>query len=123
MSKYTEIREVLKEDIAEIVELTFKHRLESVINAMMPSILDTVANSIKIDSYAYGGAPENSLHLSMEHTDPVTYTQTTRNIGSPVQIVNPYYIQQMVNKINQLDGKVFHLTEQLNASTSQEAAS
>lgn len=121
MSKYAEIREILQEDICDIVEVTLKNRLASIINAMMPTILDTVASSIKIHDYTTGSM-QNNLHLTMEHLDPVTYTQTTRQIGTSVQTVNPYYIQQMVNKINALEGTVFHLTQQLNASTPKETA-
>ena len=121
MSKYTELRQILQEDICDIVELTLKHRLESVINTIIPSTIDKVADSIQMYQYD-NGVLQNSLHLTMVYTDPVTYTQTTRPIGSPTQIVSSHYVQQMVNKINQLEGQIIHLTQQLNASTPEKTA-
>lgn len=116
MSKYAELRELLKEDITEIVEITFKNRLENIVQSLMPSILDTVADSIKLHDYTSGG-PEKSLHLTMEHTDPVNYAHTSRTIGNPIQLVNPYYVTILNNRITQLEGEVRHLTHQLNDCT------
>lgn len=56
MSKYTELREILKEDIEQIVEQRLAERMESIINALMPSILENVANSIRFET---GNSPSD----------------------------------------------------------------
>lgn len=73
MSKYTEIRELLKEDINEIVEQRIAERMESIINTLMPAVLEHVSNSLSI--------PSVSTHVTGVYTPDIKRTGLQMNMG------------------------------------------
>lgn len=90
MSKYTELREILKEDIEMIVEQRLTERLESLVTALMPGILEHVAKSIKFNVYDTDTSGNNEIrtvHLILQ-TGPIN----SQYIGS-VDTINPVHYQ------------------------------
>lgn len=96
MSKYTELREILKEDIELIVEQRMKERLGSIIDSLMPSIIEHVASSL------YASTTENHATLDkvVRTTDlimrmPQGYVQTIATIKT----ISPSQYSEDFNKL------------------------
>lgn len=86
MSKYTELQEILKEDIEAIVEQRLAERMESIIESLMPSILEHVANSFRMHTHHLYSDQTIKTHQLVMHTNP----GTTRSIGEHMVTINQY---------------------------------
>lgn len=90
MSKYTELREILKEDIEAIVEQRLAERMQSIIESLMPSILEHVANSFRMHTHhLYSDQTIKTHQIVMQ-----TGTGTTRTIGEHMVTINQYEYEQ-----------------------------
>jgi hypothetical protein len=90
MSKYTELREILKEDIEIIVEQRLSERLETLVTALMPGIMQHIANNLKLTVYETDSNGNNEIktaHLTLQ-TGPINI----QHIGS-IKTINPDHYQ------------------------------
>lgn len=100
MTKYSELREILKEDIHEIVEQEIALRLHTVIQALMPSVLEHVANSLEV---CKSPAASNYYEPSLETAQLAIHTEPghTRYVSVPFTTVNQHYYATKWNSVDQ----------------------
>lgn len=99
MSQYQQIREALREDIHELVEKELFSRMTNIIPALMPAILEFVAQSIKVYTSDLGGF-QQQIHVNLEFTDPLTHQTHHRTLHTQ-KTLNP----------DKISGELFHITE------------
>lgn len=118
MSKYSEIREVLKEDIHELVEKELFSRMTNIIPALMPAVLEFVADSMKVYT-AYNSKNTLIRDLVLEYVDPVTKIYYRKPIKSEIildaHIVNNQ-LDELVRRCNSLESRIITLESQKAAS-------
>ena len=96
MSKYTELREILKEDIEIIVEQRLSERMETLLTALMPGIMQHIANNLKLTVYETDSSGNNEFktaHLTLQ-TGPINI----QHIGS-INTINPVHYQSTITHI------------------------
>lgn len=107
MSKYAELLELLKEDIDQIVEKRMEESMGRIVEALMPNILEHVANSIQIlSSPANTGSYDptlKDLQLTMQ-----TQPGHTRYISIPFTVVNKYDHDIKWRALNDAFGQLAH---------------
>jgi hypothetical protein len=123
MSKYAEIRELLKEDIHTLVEAELYNRMTNLIPALMPAILEFVANSITV--YTTDVTPNiQEISVNLEYVDPVSHLHTSRNIRTQ-KVLNPQTtfgrIQHVIAAYDNLEIKVNSVIQTLNNITPDES--
>lgn len=116
MSKYSELLGLLKEDVDKMVEQRVAERMESIIEALMPSILQHVTNNIDLyqgplDDGAY--IPElNKMQFVMK-TDVGTVQYISRPFIT-VDAANYNHKQLMrTNDINTINYRISELESKI----------
>jgi hypothetical protein len=102
MSQYTQLRTLLKEDIHELVEKELFSRMSNIIPALMPAVLEFVAQSTRVyitDTGSIGDA-QQQVHVMFEYVDPLSGTVHQTMLHTQ-KTLNP----------DKVSGELFHLTE------------
>lgn len=120
MSKYAEIRELLKEDIHTLVEAELHKRMIDLIPALMPSILEFIALSVKVNTYDV--TPNiQQINVNFEYVDLVSNEFKSRFIHSQ-KVINPQTttgkLDHVIAFYDTLDKKINSVIQTLNPDES-----
>lgn len=123
MSKYTEIRELLKEDIELIVEQRLVERMGDIINTLMPSVLEHVANNIRFET----GNAASDFSIRTHQFTMTTGTGAKHYIGENIVAIDRFgydkYKDDQRAAYQTLNMRLHNLEQKLHENPSTEAAS